>query len=99
MKFHNCIHANPGWVIFGCLIFAGLISLGFLVLESETDQDDLWIPLDSDFKRNKEWLYKTLPSNMRPLHFMLVTENESNILTKSNLELMNDVMKNISNLR
>ena len=99
LKFHSCIHANPGWVIFGCLIFAGLISSGFLVLESETDQDNLWIPLDSDFNRNKEWLSKILPSNMRPLQFMLVTENESNILTKSNLELMNDIMKNISNLR
>ena len=78
---------------------AGLISLGFLLLESETEPDNLWIPLDSDFKKNKEWLEKTLPSNMRPLYFMLVSENESNILTKANLELMNDVMRNISNLR
>ena len=83
----------------GSLIFAGLTSLGFLLLESETEQDNLWIPSNSDFKSNQEWLSKTFPSNVRAQQFMLVTENEENILTKSNLELMNDIMKNISDLR
>ena len=89
----------PGWVILGCLIFAGLTSLGFLLLESETEQSNLWVPEDSDFKKNTEWLSKTFPSNIRAQQIMLVAEKGKNILTKPNLELLNDIMKNISTLR
>ena len=32
------------WVIFGSLLFAGLTGLGLMVLESENDQLELWIP-------------------------------------------------------
>ena len=63
--FGQKVTKYPGWVILGCLIFAGLCSLGFLLLESETDQLELWVPTDSDFYRNSKWISETFPSNQR----------------------------------
>ena len=85
--------------VLGCLIFAGLCSLGFLLLESETDELELWVPTDSDFYRNNKWIEETFPSSTRVQQMMLVTKDNTNILTKSNLNIMHDILKEIYKLR
>ena len=97
--FGEKVAKYPGYVVLGCLIFAGLCSLGFLLLESETDQLELWVPTDSDFYRNNKWISKTFPSKMRAQQFMLISENDENIITKANLDLLNNIMKDISKIR
>ena len=97
--FGEKVAKYPGFVVLGCLIFAGLCSLGFLLLESETDQLELWVPTDSDFYRNNKWISKTFPSKMRAQQFMLISENDENIITKANLDLLNNIMKDISKIR
>jgi hypothetical protein len=72
--FGQKVTKYPGWVILSCLIFAGLCSLGFLLLESENDQLELWVPKDSDFYRNSKWISKTFPSNVRAQQLMIVTK-------------------------
>ena len=97
--FGQKVTKYPGWVILGCLIFAGLCSLGFLLLESETDQLELWVPTDSDFYRNNKWISDTFPSKVRAQQLMLVTKDDSNILTKANLMVLHNIMADISKLR
>ena len=97
--FGQKVTKYPGWVILGCLIFAGLCSLGFLLLESETDQLELWVPTDSDFYRNNKWISDTFPSNVRAQQLMIVTKDDSNILTKANLKVLHNIMADISKLR
>ena len=97
--FGQKVTKYPGWVILSCLIFAGLCSLGFLLLESENDQLELWVPKDSDFYRNSKWISKTFPSNVRAQQLMIVTNDDSNILTKANLMVLHNIMADISKLR
>jgi hypothetical protein len=70
--FGQKVTKYPGWVILGCLIFAGLCSLGFILLESETDQLELWVPTDSDFYRNRCEIFGgfllSLPQNERKIY-------------------------------
>ena len=97
--FGQKVAKYPGWVILVCLIFTGLCSLGFLLLESETDQLELWVPTDSDFYRNNKWLSNTFPSKVRAQQLMIVTTDDSNILTKANLNILHNIMSDISKLR
>ena len=90
---------HPLWVILGSIVFAVLCSSGVFLIESETEELQLWIPVNSDFYVNSEWISLNIPSKTRAQQFIIVTENDENILTKANLYLLNDIMKNISKLR
>jgi hypothetical protein len=90
---------HPLWVILGSIVFAVLCSSGVFLIESETEELQLWIPVNSDFYVNSEWISLNIPSKTRAQQFIIVTENDENILTKANLYLLNDIMRNISKLR
>jgi hypothetical protein len=88
----------PYFAIFGCLIFATLCGLGLLNFREETDQIELWVPKNSAFYSNIQWLNKNFPSDNRFQQYMLVTTDDSDILTPDNLKLLNRLRNNITNL-
>ena len=96
--FGQKVAKYPHWTVLGVLVFAGLVSCGFLLLESETEQLELWVPTDSDFYRNSKWISETFPSNSRGQSFILATTNGANILTKANLILLHDMIREIDQI-
>ena len=96
-RFYNWfgmkVAAYPFWIILASLLICGGCSAGFMLLESETDQLELWVPTDSDFYRNNKWLGQTFPSTTRAQSILLVTKDKSNILTKANLDIWRDILK------
>jgi hypothetical protein len=88
----------PHFAILGCLVFAGLCGLGLLNFREETDQIELWVPKYSTFYSNIQWLKKKFPSDNRFQQYMLVTTDNSDILTPANLKLLNGLRHNITNL-
>jgi hypothetical protein len=84
------------WIISS---FAGLCSLGFLNFRQETDQLELWVPNDSDLYSNVQWLKIHNPTDLRFQQYMLVTTDDSDILTPDNLKLLNELRQNIIDLR
>lgn len=91
-KFGQVVAKFPIWFILGSLFFFGLCCIGFTLLENETDQNELWVPTDSDFYRNTKWTQETFPSTFRFNTFMMVTKDGGDILTKSNLDLMRSII-------
>ena len=98
--FGQVVAKYPLWVILACLIFAALCGIGFLNLENETDQLELWVPTDSDFYRNNKWIAEKFPSSIRSQSVMLYTQDPNgNILTKENLKQLDTILNSIANLR
>ena len=104
--FGKKVAKHPGYVILCCLIFAGFCCAGTFLSKSETDELELFVPRNSDFYRNSKWIEGNFPSKFRVQEFIMVSTGKpwqwyygENIVTKSNLDLLNNIMKNISRIR
>ena len=48
-----------------CLTIPGLLAIGILNYSPEANPFKLWIPPDSDFVQNTNWLWKNFPPDTR----------------------------------
>jgi len=59
------VAGNPIKTILLCLISCGLCGIGLLNFSEENNAFKLWIPSNSDFYKNNEWLEKNFPPDNR----------------------------------
>jgi len=84
------IHPYP--VICTCLIITALSSIGFLKFRMEHHANLLWIPADSPYNVNEDWLELNFKKNERDQIVLFKTDN---VLTPKALNEMFDIYKRI----
>ena len=82
----------PWYFTFGCLIFCGLSALGLLNYTEENNAFRLWIPTDSAFVTNYEWLLQNYPPNVRYNNIILSGED---VLKPDALKLLMEIHKEV----
>lgn len=85
-------------MIFSCLVITALSALGFLNLKIESRAEKLWIPPDSPYINDKQWLDIHFPRNTRHHSALFVAEN-GNILTPEYLLQMLVLHKNVTQIK
>ncbi|KAL0275927.1 UNVERIFIED_CONTAM: hypothetical protein PYX00_003640 [Menopon gallinae] len=69
------IARNPWRFLIGCLIFAAISSLGLLVFRQEKNPMKLWIPHNSDFSRDTNWIIENFKEGYRMQYVMVKAQN------------------------
>jgi len=70
---------SPWTFIIICVVTAGTFALGLLNFTTENRPMKLWIPQDSGFVENSDWLQEHFPNDIR-FHSMIL-EHKDNVLT------------------
>lgn len=65
----------PYHFIIGCLLCTMLCGLGLVNFTLENRPDKLWIPRESSFALNTEWLRDNFPSPVRQSHVIITADN------------------------
>ena len=71
----------------GAFLLAGLTGLGLLNFYEEKDGLAMWLPTDSPYRKNTEWLRATNPASTRAQTMLVVTKNGGNILSAKNVQV------------
>lgn len=87
----------PAVFIVLALILTGICSTGFINWKTEDDGLKLWLPQDSDFVTNTDWLRKTFPSKTRYSSILLLSDE--NVLTANRVNQMYRLLKEIQNIK
>lgn len=66
---------NPWAFIFMGIVISATCSIGLLNFTAENRPTKLWIPQDSGFVENSEWLQDNFPHDLRLQSFVLVDED------------------------
>lgn len=66
---------RPWTVIIACCAFVILTGLGFLRFRTERDPLKLWIPQNSKFLADTEWLVSTFKEGLRMEHSLITAPN------------------------
>ena len=69
----------PVIMILSCFVITGLSLIGMINYRTENNAFKLWIPDNSDFVRNFQWLEENSPPEIR--YNSLILSTEDNILT------------------
>ncbi|XP_023328081.1 Niemann-Pick C1 protein [Eurytemora carolleeae] len=77
------------------LVIPGLCAIGLLRLEQENNPYKLWIPQDSDYIRNHEWLWQNFPDDIR-FHSVILTGD--NVLTPEYIRKLYEVHEAMVNV-
>jgi predicted RND superfamily exporter protein len=88
------IHPYP--VICTCIIITALSSLGFLRFRMEHHANLLWIPADSSYNVNEDWLEQFFKKDERD---QIVLFQSENVLTPKALNEMFDIYKRIQAIK
>ncbi len=59
------VASNPLKTVAACLAAVAACSLGLLRFHQETNMVRLWLPRQSDFVLNNDWLWKNHPPDLR----------------------------------
>ena len=69
-------------------------STGFLEMEKETDNLNLWLPTDSDYVKNEKWLRENFPPNTRLSSILFLSDNVLEpIVIKKMFQLLQEIQK------
>lgn len=66
---------NPWKLILGSILVAATCAIGLLNFTAENRPTKLWIPQDSGFVENSEWLQQNFPNDIRLQSFALVNDD------------------------
>ncbi|CAB3372797.1 Hypothetical predicted protein [Cloeon dipterum] len=88
---------HPFYVISSCLLIGALFSSGLHNFTQENRPEKLWIPSDSHFVRDSEWMRNNFPNNVRPQ--FAIFEAQENIMTSENLIQILDVIEEIKSIK
>lgn len=77
-KYGEAVARWPVAFIIGSIIVCAICSSGIMLLEENTNGNELWVPQDSDFKANGDYVAASLPP--RPRFHSVIFEADQNIL-------------------
>ena len=81
----------PWFAILGCFVIAGLSAIGLLEYRVENNAFKLWIPDNSEFLANYNFLQKNFPPDTRFNNFIVSGDN---VLTPDVIRLVrNNILK------
>jgi hypothetical protein len=83
------VASHPKKVIFVTFSLAMLASLGMINFHWESNAIKLWIPSNSDFARNYEYLWSKYPPDLRFHSVIFVAPGEGNILEPKYIQQVN----------
>jgi len=89
------VSLHPYPVICTCIIITALSSIGFLRFRMEHHANLLWIPADSKYNINEDWLEKFFKKNERD---QIVLFKSDNVLTPKALNEMLNIHKHVQNI-
>lgn len=72
------VSTYPWYFLLGCLLGSGLCGIGLISFSEETNAFKLWVPSNSDFVANNEWLQQNFPPDTR---FNNILISAPNVLT------------------
>lgn len=87
---------RPLPVIIGCVIFTSLGCLGLPFLRMENNAIKLWIPQESDFSLNYNWLWANFPPEFRQ-HSVIIHGDD--ILTPEAIQKMYKIYKEVYQIK
>ncbi|KAL6264423.1 hypothetical protein P5V15_004532 [Pogonomyrmex californicus] len=86
------IAQNPFKWMFGCFVIILICILGLFRFRQEKNPNKLWVPSDSDFVRDTEWLLSHYEEAVRIQSFILIGNN---VLEQQTLIKLNEITKQI----
>ncbi len=79
----------PWYFVAGCLILSGLCGIGLINYTEENNAFRLWIPEESEFVKNYEWLQKNYPPDARYSNIIITSiGDKENVLTADVLQMV-----------
>ena len=94
--YGELVASRPFLFILLCFAFTGLCGLGLLRFRAENEGIKLWIPENSDFRLNNDWLFANYPRSTRFASLILVAEN---VLLPEVVQAMYRVSRSIAAIR
>ena len=73
--YGSFVARRPLTMISVCLIVTGLAMIGLMNYRTENNRFKLWIPDNSDFIKNYEWLEENSPPDVRFNSMILASES------------------------
>lgn len=86
----------PWYVSIFCVVFSGLCGLGLLNYTEENNAFRLWIPSDSAFVKNYEWLQENYPPDSR---YNNIIVSGDNVLTPEFLKLLLQIHNEVKKVK
>jgi hypothetical protein len=75
VRWGFAVATHPYKFIGGCLLLTFVCGLGLFNFTHENRPDRLWIPRESEFAQNTEWLRDNFPSPIRSSWALVTAEN------------------------
>ena len=94
--YGELVASRPFLFILLCFAFTSLCGLGLLRFRAENEGIKLWIPENSDFRLNNDWLFANYPRSTRFASLILVAEN---VLVPEVVQAMYRVSRRIAAIR
>lgn len=91
-KYGQFLVKHPMVSILACLLIPILSAIGLRNYKTENNPYKLWIPKDSEYLRDSEWLWENFPPDIR-LHSVIITAG--NVLKPETLRLLRDIYKKV----
>ena len=93
--YGQLVATRPKTTILLCLLVTALAGIGLLRFRAENEGIKLWIPDDSDFRQNNDWLFENFPRSARFGSLILVAED---VLTPSVIQAMYAVSRAVAQI-
>ena len=94
--YGQLVASRPFSTILICLLVTALAGLGLLRFNAENEGIKLWIPEDSDFRQNNDWLFENFPRSARFGSLILVADD---VLTPAVIQSMYAVSRAVAGIR
>lgn len=91
-RYGKTVATWPVAFIIGSLFICGLCTLGLFKYTEEGNPYKLWIPQESDFVKNSEWLWENFPPDLR-FHSVIITAD--NVLEPSVIQHVRRPLKQL----
>jgi len=94
--YGELVARNPWRTIAVCVAVTGLCGLGLLRFRAENEGIKLWIPRNSDFRRNNDWLFENFPRGIRFNSLILARDN---VLVPEVVQAMWKIREGVANIK
>ena len=96
LKYGETVARKPVYFILACVGITALCGLGLLRFRAENEGIKLWIPRNSDFRINNDWIFENFPRGLR-FNSLILTSTE-NILVPEVIQTMWKVRKSVAEI-
>ena len=94
--YGQLVASKPLLTILICLLVTAIAGIGLLRFRAENEGIKLWIPEDSDFRQNNDWLFENFPRSARFGSLILVADD---VLTPSVIQAMYAVSRAMAGIK